>query len=39
LFAWRWPTSGKHPIVVGPAPYNPKEGGTFFHMVGYYLVR
>jgi len=39
LFAWRWPGPGTHTITVGPARYNPKEGGTFFHMTGYELVR
>jgi len=39
LFAWRWPTSGAHVVTIGPAPFNPKEGGSFFHMIGFYLVR
>jgi hypothetical protein len=38
LFAWRWPAAGAHVITIGPAPFNPKEGGSFFHMTGYYLV-
>jgi len=39
LFAWRWAKPGSHTITIGPAPFNPKEGGPFFHMIGYYLVR
>ncbi len=39
LFAWRWPIASAHVIAIGPAPFNPKEGGSFFHMTGYYLVR
>ena len=39
LFAWRWAKPGSHAITIGPAPFNPKEGGPFFHMIGYYLVR
>ena len=38
LFAWRWPASGQHVITIAPAPFNPKEGGPFFHMTGYYFV-
>lgn len=38
LFAWRWPTSGRHTIEVRPAGYNPVEGGSFFRMVGYFVV-
>jgi hypothetical protein len=38
LFAWRWPAAGRHTITIAPAPFNPKEGGAFFHMTGYYLV-
>jgi hypothetical protein len=37
LFAWRWPVPGGHTITVAPAPYNAKQGGTFFNMTGYYL--
>jgi hypothetical protein len=32
LFSWRWPAPGTHTIAIGPAPFNPKEGGPFFHM-------
>jgi hypothetical protein len=28
LFAWRWPTTGRHRIDFEPAPYNAKQGGT-----------
>jgi hypothetical protein len=38
LFAWRWPAADSHVINIGAAPFNPKEGGPFFHMTGYYLV-
>lgn len=38
LFAWRWPDSGQHVITIALAPFNPKEGGSFFHMTGYYVV-
>jgi hypothetical protein len=39
LFAWRWPRPGQHTIEVGPAAANAKQGGSFFHMTGYYVVR
>jgi len=39
LFAWRWPTPGHHIITITPAPYNPEQGGTYFTMTGYLLVR
>jgi hypothetical protein len=39
LFAWRWPGPGKHTIEVGPALQDAKQGGSFFHMTGYDLVR
>jgi hypothetical protein len=39
LFAWRWPTTGHHTITIGPAPYNPEQGGTYFSMTSYLLVR
>ena len=29
LFAWRWPTAGKHTIQLLPGIYNAKEGGSF----------
>jgi phage protein U len=39
LFAWRWSRPGRHTIGVGPAVANAKQGGSFFHMTGYYVVR
>jgi len=39
LFAWRWPRPGQHTIEIGPAAANAKQGGSFFHMTGYYVVR
>jgi hypothetical protein len=39
LFAWRWPRPGRHTIEVGPGLPNGKEGTSFFHMFGYYVVR
>jgi hypothetical protein len=39
LFAWRWPGRGRHTIEVGPTVPNAKQGGSFFHMIGYYLVK
>jgi hypothetical protein len=39
LFAWRWRRPGRHTIEIGPAAANAKQGGSFFHMTGYYVVR
>ncbi|MGE5133878.1 MAG: hypothetical protein ACM32E_13315 [Gemmatimonadota bacterium] len=39
LFAWRWPRSGRHVIEIRPGIPNAKEGVSFFHMAGYYVVR
>ena len=39
LFAWRWPRPGRHTIEITPALSNGKEGTSFFHMTGYYVVR
>lgn len=39
LFAWRWPGPGQHTIEISPALPNGKEGISFFHMTGYYVVR
>ena len=39
LFAWRWPGPGKHTIEIGPALADAKQGGTYFHMTGYYVVK
>ena len=39
LFAWRWPVPGRHTIQIRAGLANTKEGTSFFHMTGYYLVR
>jgi hypothetical protein len=39
LFAWRWPGPGRHTIQIAPAVSNAKQGGSYFHMIGYYVVR
>jgi hypothetical protein len=39
LFAWRWPRAGRHTIAIAPAVANAKQGGSFFHMSGYEVVR
>lgn len=39
LFAWRWPRPGRHTIQIEPAAANAKQGGSFFHMTGYEVVR
>jgi hypothetical protein len=39
LFAWRWPGPGRHTIEIAPAVANAKQGGPFFHMTGFYVVR
>jgi hypothetical protein len=39
LFAWRWPRPGRHTISIRTGWANTKEGTSFFHMTGYYLVR
>jgi phage protein U len=39
LFAWRWPRPGRHTIEIEPAAGNAKQGGPFFHMTGYDVVR
>ncbi len=39
LFAWRWPAAGRHTIQIRAGLANAKEGISFFHMTGYYLVR
>jgi len=38
LFAWRWPAPGRHTITIAPRAGR-AAGSTFFHMIGYYLVR
>jgi hypothetical protein len=39
LFAWRWKAPGLHTIEISPGIPNAMEGGSFFHMIGYYLVK
>jgi len=39
LFAWRWPGPGRHTIEISPGYPNGKEGTSYFHMTGYYVVR
>jgi hypothetical protein len=39
LFAWRWRTSGHHVITILPGLYDHEEGGSFFQMTGYQLVK
>ncbi len=39
LFAWRWPGPGRHTVEIGPTVVNAKQGGSFFQMTGYYVVR
>ena len=39
LFAWRWPRSGHHTITIKPGIPDAMEGGSFFAMNGYLLVR
>ena len=35
LFAWRWPTAGKHTIQIQPGIYDAKEGGSFVDITSY----
>jgi len=39
LFAWRWQGSGRHTITIKPGVSDPMEGGSFFAMNGYLVVR
>lgn len=39
LFAWRWPAAGQHTITIRPGIHDAYEGGSFFQMAGYLLVR
>jgi len=39
LFAWRWRRPGRHVIEILPGQYDPTEGGSFFAMTGYLLVK
>ena len=38
LFAWRWPSSGRHTITIRPGQADAEEGGSFFQMDGYLVV-
>ncbi len=38
LFSWRWPRSGQHRLQFLPGVTNPKEGGSFLHVVGYEVI-
>ncbi len=35
LFAWRWPTAGRHTIQIEPGIPNAKEGGSFIDITSY----
>jgi hypothetical protein len=39
LFAWRWQQAGRHTITIKPGIADTMEGGSFFAMNGYLLVR
>jgi hypothetical protein len=39
LFAWRWPSAGRHVIMIRPGIFDRMEGGSFFQMSGYLLVK
>jgi hypothetical protein len=39
LFAWRWPTPGPHTVTIRPGIPDDYEGGSFFQMAGYLVVR
>lgn len=39
LFAWRWRSAGRHVITIRPGAYDREEGGSFFQMDGYLLVK
>jgi hypothetical protein len=38
LFAWRWPTTARHTIIIKPGTRNDVQGGSYFHMIGYQFV-
>jgi hypothetical protein len=38
LFAWRWPSWGRHTLQLAPGRNNGKEGGSFLHIAGYVVV-
>ena len=39
LFAWRWPTPGRHTVGFAAGIANGKEGVSFVHIQGYFLIR
>ena len=39
LFAWRWPSGGHHTITIRPGIPDAAEGGSYFRMDGYLVVR
>ncbi|HEX9066666.1 MAG TPA: hypothetical protein VF843_16270 [Streptosporangiaceae bacterium] len=39
LFAWRWRSPGPHTITIRPGAPDAEEGGSFFQMTGYLIVR
>jgi hypothetical protein len=39
LFAWRWPSAGKHTIRFEAGPPDPKDGGPFLHVQSYAYMR
>jgi hypothetical protein len=39
LFAWRWRAAGPHTVTIRPGVDNDYEGGSFFQMTGYLVVR
>ncbi len=39
LFAWRWPTSGAHTLTFQAGATDPKDGGPFLHLQGYWYVQ
>lgn len=39
LFVWRWPTPGSHTVGFAAGIPNGKEGDSFVHIQGYFLIR
>lgn len=39
LFAWRWPSSGRHTVAFLQGAYNAKEGGSFLSPSGTIVIR
>jgi hypothetical protein len=38
LFAWRWPTAGRHTIQLLPGIYDAKEGGSFIDIASALII-